>query len=90
MDRKVVDWDPAEAGDSASVGREGRRHRRERSEMRKGKGHAWRLRKRRHTTEERVVEMLRLERETARLQNRQAAIQAESRERGRFGFGGPG
>ena len=59
--------------------------------MRKGRGLAWRVRKRRHTKEERqVVETLRLERETARLQNRQAAMQAESRERGRFGFGGPG
>jgi hypothetical protein len=59
--------------------------------MRKGKGLAWRLRKRGHTKEERqVVETLQLERETARLQNRQAAIQAESRERGRLGFGGPG
>lgn len=59
--------------------------------MRKGRGLAWRPRKRRHAREDRqVVETLRLERETARLQNRQAAIQAESRERGRFGFGGPG
>ena len=39
--------------------------------------------------ERQIAETLRLERETARLQNRQAAIQAESRERGRFGFGGP-
>ena len=53
-----------------------------------GGGLAWRVRKRRRTVEERrVAETLRLERETARLQNRQAAIQAESRERDRFGFG---
>ena len=59
--------------------------------MRKGRGLAWRLRKQRRTKEERqVVETVRLERETARLQNRHAAIQAESRERGRVGFGGPG
>lgn len=61
-----------------------------RSEMRKGRGLARRLRKPRHKKERQVVETLRLERETARLQNRQAAIQAESRERSRFGFGGPG
>ena len=59
--------------------------------MGKGRGLGWRLRKLRRTKEEReVVETLRLERETARLQNRQAAMQAESRERARFGFGGPG
>jgi hypothetical protein len=40
--------------------------------------------------ERQIAETLRLERETARLQSRQAAIQAESRERGRLGFGGPG
>jgi hypothetical protein len=56
-----------------------------------GRGLAARLRKRRQTKEERqVVETLRLEREAARLQNRQAAIRAESRERGRIDFGGPG
>jgi hypothetical protein len=59
--------------------------------MRKAKGLAARLRKRRHTKEERqVVETLRFEREAARLQNRQPAVQAESRERGRIDFGGPG
>jgi hypothetical protein len=91
MGRKGADRNPAKAIDSASVGREGQRHRRERSEMRKGRGLTRRPWKRRHKKEERqVAETLRLERETARLQNRQAAIQAESRERGRFGFGGPG
>ena len=51
----------------------------------------WRLRKRRLTKEARqAAETLRLERQTAHLQNRRAAIQAESRERGRLGFGGPG
>jgi hypothetical protein len=59
--------------------------------MRKGRGPVWRPWKRRHTKEERqAAETLRLERETACLQNRQAAIRAESRERGRFGLGGPG
>ena len=59
--------------------------------MREGRGLAARLRIRRHTQEERqVVETLRFEREAARLQNRQVAIQAESRERGRIDFGGPG
>jgi hypothetical protein len=59
--------------------------------MHTGRGLMGRLRKRTHTKEEpQVVETLRLERETARLQNRHAAIQAESRERGRVGFGGPG
>jgi hypothetical protein len=58
--------------------------------MRVGRGLMWRVRKRIHTKEERLAaETLRLERETARLQNH-AAIQAESRERDRSGFGGPG
>ena len=58
--------------------------------MRTGRGLLRRLRKRRYTKEERhAAETLRLEFETARLQNRQVATQAESRERGRFGFGGP-
>jgi hypothetical protein len=58
--------------------------------MRARRGLTWRVRKRRDTKEERLAaETLRLERETARLQNRHAAIEAESRERGRFGFGGP-
>lgn len=39
--------------------------------------------------ERQVAGTLRLERETARLLNREAAVQAESRERGRFGFGVP-
>jgi hypothetical protein len=59
--------------------------------MRVGRALMWRVRKRRHRKEECLAaETVRLERETARLQNRHVAIQAESRERGRFGFGGPG
>jgi hypothetical protein len=52
----------------------------------------WRSRNRRSTPAERdAAEQLRLERETARLQNRHAAVQAESRHRsgGSF-FGGGG
>jgi hypothetical protein len=50
-----------------------------------------RLRTRRQTTEQRqAAETLRLERETARLQNRHAAVQAESRQRGGNTFFGGG
>jgi hypothetical protein len=60
--------------------------------MRAGKAQlTWRLRKRRHTKEERqAAETLRLERETARLQNRHEAVQAESRHRGGNTFFGGG
>ena len=52
----------------------------------------WRPRKRRLTPAERdTAEQLRLEQETARLQNRHAAVQAESRNRaGNTFFGGGG
>jgi hypothetical protein len=52
----------------------------------------WHPRKRRLTPEERdAAERLRWERETARLQNRHAAVQAESRHRGgNTSFGGGG
>jgi hypothetical protein len=52
---------------------------------------AWRPRKRRPTPAERdTAERLRLERETARLQDRQAALEAESRNRGGITFFGGG
>jgi len=51
----------------------------------------WRPRKRRLTPAERdTAEQLRLERETARLQNRHAVVQAESRHRGGSAFFGGG
>jgi hypothetical protein len=51
----------------------------------------WRPRKRRLTPAERdTAEQRRLERETARLQNRHAAVQAESRHQGRNTFFGGG
>ena len=51
----------------------------------------WRPRKRRLTPAERdTAELLRLEREFARLQNRHAAVQAESRHRGGNTFFGGG
>jgi hypothetical protein len=59
--------------------------------MRTGRGLIRRLRKRRHTKEDRqLAETLRLERETARLQNRHGAVQAESRHRGGNTFFGGG
>jgi len=60
--------------------------------MRTGRGRlTWRLRKRRQPAEERqAAETLRLERETARLQSRHAAVQAESRHRGGNTFFGGG
>jgi hypothetical protein len=49
------------------------------------------FRKRERTKEKRdAAETLRMERQTARLQNRHSAIQAESQQRTRSGFGGPG
>ena len=51
----------------------------------------WRPRKRRLTPAERdAAEQLRWERETARLQNRHGAVQAESRHRGGNTFFGGG
>ena len=51
----------------------------------------WRARKRRLTPAERDTdERLRLERESARLQNRHAAVQADSRHRGGNTFFGGG
>jgi hypothetical protein len=60
--------------------------------MRVGRGQlTWRLWKGRHTKNERqALETLRLERETALLQNRHGAVQAESRHRGGNAFLGGG
>jgi hypothetical protein len=57
--------------------------------MRTGRVLVRRLWKRSLTQEEReIAEQLRRERETARLQNRQAALQAESRHHSRSGSAG--
>jgi hypothetical protein len=58
--------------------------------MRKRRGLVWRFRTRNLTKEEReAADTARLERETARLQNRQASVQAESRAQSSNTFGGP-
>jgi hypothetical protein len=59
--------------------------------MRTGRWLTSLLRKREPTKEKRhAAETLRMERQTARLQNRHSAIQAETQQHTRSGFGSPG